>query len=100
MAQRDALKLAAVLLDMSENVGAERTGAAMKKATARTGGALCGQWRYPTSPVAKDELFKRWRRLVFVASFALFKTLARPARLNATTSSGACHPPARGVNLK
>mmetsp|Transcript_24642 Transcript_24642/g.58192 ORF Transcript_24642/g.58192 Transcript_24642/m.58192 type:complete len:265 (+) Transcript_24642:371-1165(+) len=103
MAQRDALKLAAVLLDMSENVGAERTGAAMKKATARTGGALCGQWRYPTSPVAKNELFKRWRRLVFVASFALFKTLARPARLNAATSSGACHPPApaaRGVNLK
>ncbi|KAJ1621185.1 hypothetical protein T492DRAFT_914479 [Pavlovales sp. CCMP2436] len=54
MAQRDALKLAAVLLDMSENVDAKRTGAAMKKAT----------------------------------------TLARPARLNAATSSGACHPPA------
>ncbi|KAJ1632147.1 hypothetical protein T492DRAFT_905344 [Pavlovales sp. CCMP2436] len=53
MAQCDALKLAAVLLDMFEN------------------------------------LFKRWRRLVFVASFALFMTLARPARLNSATSSGA-----------
>ncbi|KAJ1637042.1 hypothetical protein T492DRAFT_955821, partial [Pavlovales sp. CCMP2436] len=103
-AQRDALKLAAVLLDVTESIGADRKGAAMKKAMARTGGALCGQWRYPTSLVAKNELFfKRWRRLVFVASFALFKTLARPARLNAATSSGACHPPApaaHGVNLK
>ncbi|KAJ1629127.1 hypothetical protein T492DRAFT_873975 [Pavlovales sp. CCMP2436] len=45
MAQRDALKLAAVLLNMSEN------------------------------------LFKRWRQLVFVASFALFKTLTRVAEV-------------------
>ncbi|KAJ1617430.1 hypothetical protein T492DRAFT_1100001 [Pavlovales sp. CCMP2436] len=67
----------------------------------RAGGAPCGQWRYLTSPVAKDELFKR--RVVFVVSFALFKTLARPARLNAATSADVCHPPApatRGVNIK
>ncbi|KAJ1617345.1 hypothetical protein T492DRAFT_1100484 [Pavlovales sp. CCMP2436] len=69
----------------------------------RAGGALCGQWLYPTSPVAKDELFKLWRRVVFVVSFALFKTLARPARLNATISADVCHSPApatRGVNIK
>ncbi|KAJ1616382.1 hypothetical protein T492DRAFT_918421 [Pavlovales sp. CCMP2436] len=73
-AQRDALKLAAGLLDMIESIGADRTGATMKKAMANGRDSL---WA--------DELFKRWRRLVFVASFALFKTLARLTRLNAAT---------------